>query len=367
LVELFDHQDQRIGTGFFQPNASLRIRLLSFGAEFAELDREFFIRRFSASRALREERLKLWREDNQAYRLCNAEGDGLGGLFVDVFGERLSVQLSTFGMLRRVDAIVEALAHLWPERPLQLSANREAQKMERWPKEALSRLETANSEQPHAFIEEGVRYLLPTGQGQKTGHYLDQRVNRRRFQDLASGDVLDAHCYTGGFALHAAKAGARVLAVDASERAIQQLALNAGLNGVPMCELGARGPGIQARAAAVESVLVQCQSESRLFDVINLDPPKLAPRMAHVEKALSMLDRLLELALAVLRPGGLLCLSSCSQGIELESMARRVAMVAGRMQRTSLLLEQAGQPADHPTPAALREARYLSFGVFLID
>ncbi len=361
LVEVVDPRGVRIGAGLYHATSALAVRLVPGLEEGQTLDLAFFRDRLVRAKTLRTERLGLWRPDNDAYRLCNAEGDGIPALNIDVFNRVIVVQWGARAIFDRRVPLLDALQELYPQAAIVGQVNRDAAKMEGWTPEEVQHLcGPLRGELPPdtTFTEEGVRFHLPTARAQKTGHYLDQRRNRLRFAELARGELLDGHCYSGGFALQAARRGSQVTAVDSSREALALLTHNMALN---HCTT------VQPRQGQILRELQAMAEEGRRFDGIALDPPKLAPRQRDLDKALEHYGALVRDALPLLRPGGMLALSSCAQVIDAEALARVVAQRCGHVRRQAVLIEAAGAAPDHPVPAALREGRYLSFALFGID
>jgi 23S rRNA (cytosine1962-C5)-methyltransferase len=197
--------------------------------------------------------------------------------------------------------------------------------------------------------EHGVRYRVDAGGGQKTGFYCDQRDNRLTIRRRARGRrVLDLYCYTGGFAINAALGGAAdVLAVDSSSPAVERARENAALNGVDLlvCE-HADAPGM----------LRKCRD----YDLVILDPPKLATTRAHVRKALRHYAGLVHSAFDALAPGGLLFLCSCSSALTAEDLVTVVRDVSLESQRATALLAETHAGPDHPIHPAFPEGEYLN-------
>jgi 23S rRNA (cytosine1962-C5)-methyltransferase len=200
--------------------------------------------------------------------------------------------------------------------------------------------------------ESGLRFLVHLAEGQKTGFYLDQRGNRAAVAALARGRrVLDAFCYTGGFGLHAARAGAReVIGVDVSEAALILARANAVLNGI--------ATAAYQRADVFAQLSTLAEAGDR-FGLIILDPPKFARARHAVEEALRGYRRLQTLALRLLESDGILVTCCCSGLIRLEILQEMLAQLATAENRAVQILECRGQAADHPVNVACPESNYL--------
>jgi 23S rRNA (cytosine1962-C5)-methyltransferase len=204
----------------------------------------------------------------------------------------------------------------------------------------------------HVIHENGLQFAVNLAEGQKTGYYLDQRDNRVAVAQLATGKrFLDAFCYSGGFGMYAAKAGAAsVTCVDASEAAIQLAKRNAELNQLT---------GIEFVAENVFDQLTAYATAGKQFDVIVLDPPKFARNRAAVPDALQGYRRLHKQALKLLSPNGILVSCCCTGLITMTDLEELLAQLAADSKREWQILERRGPSADHPVNIACREGGYL--------
>jgi 23S rRNA (cytosine1962-C5)-methyltransferase len=270
---------------------------------------------------------------------------------VDRYGDRLAVQLTALGLGARREMIADVLRELLAPRGIYLRTEK-----------GIGRLEGVElhdgplwGEPPPAdltLVENGLRVLVNLAEGQKTGYYLDQRDNRAAVARLCGGRrVLDAFCYSGGFGLHAAKAGAaEVLGVDASEAALELARKNAAANGLS---------GITFEAADVFHRLADLVALGRRFDVVVLDPPKFARNRAAVPEALRGYRRLHQLALKLLDRDGVLVSCCCTGLIALQELEDLIAQVAVEARRDLQILERRGAAPDHPVAITCRETGYL--------
>ncbi len=353
-VLVLDPQGKALGRGYWSPGSAIPVRLLTRDAN-ATLDARFLARRIAEAARWRREVANLPSPDHTGYRLVNAEGDQLPGLTVDVFGDAASVQFGTVGLKRREEAIFDALAeHARVTRLYEVSSERHQQREGFTVTDGLVR----GSPSPTLdFVEGGVRFTVPApgaeGGGQKTGYYFDQRENRALVGSLAKGRrVLDAYSYVGGFALAAAKGGAReVRSVDSSAHAIaagERIARENGLDGV-----------ITHTRGDAKTVLTQLADAGERFDLVVLDPPKLAHSAREVEKATGHYRRLNAMATRVLAPGGLLVTCSCSGSVNVDTFLRAVSAGVRDAGRDASVLAVRGAATDHPSPVAFAEGRYL--------
>jgi 23S rRNA (cytosine1962-C5)-methyltransferase len=290
-----------------------------------------------------------------AYRLVNAEADGLPGLIVDRYGDHLVMQCLTLGIDRRKAAVTEQLAAL-----LRPAGVLERSDVDVRGKEGLKQLvEMRHGEPPPPELtihENGHAFLVDIWRGHKTGFYLDQRDNRAAAATpiyLAGGEVLNVFAYTGAFGVYATAAGAaRVTQVDSSAAALEMAERNMALNGFAR-------PDDELIAGDAFEVLRYYREEGRQFDAVVLDPPKFATSQGQVERACRGYKDLNWLALRLLRPGGLLVTFSCSGLVSADLFQKVVFGAAVDARRDVQGLQHLGQSADHPVLLSFPESAYL--------
>ena len=360
VVEVVDPEGRFQGRGFWSPGSAIPVRLLTRRPD-EPLDEALLETRVAAAAARRARLLGLPSADTDGFRLVHAEGDALPGLVADRYGDTACAQLLTHGTKRREEAVFDALAALpGIERVIEVAAG-EAQRREGI--EAATRVVRGAAAEPVelVFRERGFRFRVPLGLAQKTGYYFDQRENRGRVEELARGrSVLDACTYLGGFALAAARGGARsVVAVDRAEGVLAAARVIAEENGF--------GDAIAWRTGDVRRDLGRWADAGERWELVVLDPPKLAPTLRHVERARSAYEGLNAAALRLVAPGGVLATCSCSAALGPEELLRIVAVAARRVGRRVDVLAIGGQAPDHPTPAAFPEGRYLTCAFVAVE
>ncbi|MBV9124819.1 MAG: class I SAM-dependent rRNA methyltransferase, partial [Planctomycetes bacterium] len=287
----------------------------------------------------------------RACRLVFSESDGLSGLTVDRYDRWLVVQFTALGMAQRRELLADLLMELVGPEGIYLRTERGIGSLEGLELQDGPLRGQAPAE-PVVVGEEGLQFLVNLAEGQKTGFFLDQRDNRLAVARLAAGRrMLDAFCYTGGFGLHAARAGATgVLGIDVSEPALALARENAQRNG--LASIHYVRDDVFTRLAILE------QSGER-FGLVVLDPPKFARARHAVEEALRGYRRLQTLALRLLEPDGLLVTCCCSGLITLDMLEELLAQLAPEEHREIQILERRGQSPDHPVSVACPEANYL--------
>ncbi len=348
VVDLISDKGKFIARGLFNSRSRLRVRLYTWDP--GELLDDAFFRR-QLEKAIELRRQLGYTDPGGAARLVFSEGDGLSGLVVDRYGEYLAVQATALAIHQRLERLVPMLFELVPVRGIVLREERGAVQMEGLPHEAGRHWGQLPA--GPAFIEEhGLRYGVDLREGQKTGFYLDQRENRRAAAEFLRGRrVLDMFCYSGGFALNAARhGGSEVLCVDSSEKAIALARANAELNGLANLHFHV-GEGFKTLEDLVNS--------RQRFGGVILDPPKFARSRAAVDDALMAYHRLNRLAVDLLEPSGILVTCSCSGHVLREDFLHMLAGVAKRTGRQIQVLQQRGAAPDHPISATCLESEYL--------
>jgi 23S rRNA (cytosine1962-C5)-methyltransferase len=349
VVELVAHGGAFVARGIYNSKSKIRVRLYSRDA-VAPLDRAFFRDRLAAAIRLRQ--ILDFDKAGQGRRLVFSEGDGLSGLVVDRYDRWLVTQFTALGMALRRDLIAELLAELTEAEGIYLRTERGVGSLEGLELQD-GPLWGSLPAEPITIDESGLRFLVNLAEGQKTGFYLDQRDNRHAVARLAKGRrVLDAFCYSGGFGLHAARAGAEsVLGLDQSEAALELARQNAQLNGLSDKVAFQRGDVFAELATLAE--------QGEKFGLIILDPPKFARARNAVDEALRGYRRLQALALRLLEPDGILVTCCCSGLITVDMLEDLLAQLSAETRRDVQILERRGPAPDHPVSVACRESHYL--------
>lgn len=349
LVTVRSHEGAFLARGYYNPHSQIRVRVLTWDPD-EQVDEVFWQRRIEAAWSRRD---AVVRGDGSAWRAVHAENDGIPGLIVDVYGPWLVVQVLTLGIERVLSQIVDVLVEV--ARPRGILERSDVNVRQR---EGLSpRVRVLWGEEPPEQVEiteGGCRFLVDLWRGQKTGFYLDQRLNRAQVAAFAAGrEVLNGFGYTGGFAVYALVAGAaHVVNVDTSGEALELAEENLRLNG-----------WTEERWENVEEdmfrVLRAYRREGRMFDLVILDPPKFATHQAALSRATRGYKDINMLALQVLRPGGILATFSCS-GLVSPDLFQKIVFGASVDARVDAqILHFLGQPPDHPVLLSFPQGRYL--------
>jgi 23S rRNA (cytosine1962-C5)-methyltransferase len=353
-VSVIDPRGNVLGRGFYSPGSAIPVRLL-VRDDRTRLDASLFHARIERAIALRAS-LGLPSDQTNGFRLVHAEGDALPGLVVDRYGDILAVQLGTIGMKQREALIYEALWTLLRPRAIVDRTSAQTAKTEGF--EPASGVVRGDDVRSLELVERGLRFSIPLELGQKTGFYFDQRSLRARFEQLAHGRrVLDAYCFVGAFALAAARGGAKeVVAVDESALAVEVGAECAAANGV--------GDRVHFAKEDARRALTEAHGA---FDLVLVDPPRLAPTRGARDQALLAYAKLAQNACRAVRPGGIVVLCSCSAAVDVAALTRALAQGATRANVQATVLERWFQGADHPVPAPFGEGLYLKSLVVLVE
>lgn len=349
VVDVLSHEGRHIARGLYNPASSIRVRLYRF--DDGPLDQGFWTDAVGSAVRLRHETLKLG-TDESAYRLVFSEGDGLSGLTVDRYSRWLVVQFTSRALYHHRQSIIEALLSSTGALGVVVRTGASIAEKEGLPLGEEWTIGSVPTE-PVAIEENGLAFLVDLRSGQKTGFYLDQRLNRRAMASYCQGQTtLDLFCYSGGFSLNAIRHGGATaaLGVDSSEPAIALARRHAENNGIGCA---------QFECGDVFKVIDGLRAERRQFGVIVCDPPKYARQAKDVERSIKGYLRLNLAAVDVLAPGGILVTCSCSGLVGRELFVEVIGSVAEQSGRPIQILEQRGQAPDHPVSANCLETEYL--------
>ncbi|APE31225.1 rRNA large subunit methyltransferase I [Halomonas aestuarii] len=334
-----------MGVAYVNPHSLICARMVSRDPAQG-LDRSLLVHRLNQALALRQ---RLF--DKPFYRLVHGEGDLLPGLVIDRFGDVVVVQLNTAGMQAVAEELLDALDKVLSPAAVVFRNDTSGRRQEGLE----ASVEVVKGELPDQVLleENGVRFVAPVLDGQKTGWFYDHRVNRTWLNGLVAGKrVLDLFSYVGGWGVQAAASGAReVLCVDASGAALERVAENAALNGLH--EQVAVGEG-----DAFE-VLAALKAEGEEFDVVILDPPAFIRKRKDIPNGERAYGKLNREAMRLLGRDGLLLSASCSMHLAPERLVDVVRGAIRHQDRQGQILFQGHQGPDHPVHPAIPETSYL--------
>lgn len=359
IVTVAERSGEFLARGYWNPQSDIRIRLLTWRQD-EPVDETFWRDRLARAIAVRhvENRSHDLGAPN-AYRLVNAESDGLPGLVVDRYGDWLVVQALTLGIAERKELLAGLLAEMLSPAGIFERSDVDVRQKEGLPPEA----GLLWGESPPEYIEideNGRRFLVDVRQGHKTGFYLDQRENRAIIGDWFRSDerasqrtVLNAFAYTGGFAVYAlGSLVKRVINVDSSAEALALARRNVALNGYQTND-------DDFMEGDVFQVLRYYRDAGQQFDMIILDPPKFAQSPRQVENAARGYKDINLLAFRLLKPGGLLATFSCSGAVTADLFQKIVFSAVLDAGREAQIIRKLGQAPDHPVALTFPEGDYL--------
>ncbi len=345
IVDIIDRDGGFAGRGFYNGHSRITLRVLTADRDEA-VDEAFFARRIATAVALRREVLGL-DAVTDAYRVIHSEGDGLSGLVVDRFADILVIEFFAAGMYKQREVIRRCLLEHFPGSTIYAFAEEHVQKQESFDCAA------PPTPAPSVIHEHGVRFHAAPGSKHKTGFFADQRDNRLALAAFCKDKrVLDLCCNSGGFAIYAKAVGGagEVVGVDLDEEILEIARRNAHLNKVKTRF---------EQADIFHWLRDYANNRAEKFDVVILDPAKMTRDREQVIPALKKYLDMNKLAMAALKPGGILLTCSCTGLVSEEQfldMLRRAAFYAGR---TVQVLKVSGAGADHPWQAHVPESRYL--------
>jgi 23S rRNA (cytosine1962-C5)-methyltransferase len=343
VVAVLDPRGQPAGQALWAARSPLALRLLTRRPPAEErVDDGWFRARLEASISRRAT------TPREGQRLVHAEADGLPGLFVDRYRDRLVLQTLSEGMDARKEALAQELLRLTSGVQVVARDDGSGRDFEQLPREARVLVGPPSAEVDWREGDNVFHTDLLTDM--KTGGFLDQAENHLRAGELGRGRALDAFSYHGGFALALAARCESVLALEQDPTAAARLSENARRNG---------RKNVEAREANAFDVLHQLDRDGERFDTVVLDPPGLAKRKEGARTALRAYRELNVRALRLLRPGGLLVTCSCSGKVKPADFEEMLLGAADDVRRPVQILERRGPAADHPVLGGLPETEYL--------
>jgi 23S rRNA (cytosine1962-C5)-methyltransferase len=347
IVEVFSYNGSFVGKGYINPASQIRIRLLSRDKNEVIND-EFFLRRI---RQAWEYRQQIGYVEN--CRLIFGEADELPALIIDKFNDYLVIQTLSLGIDKWKSAIVDALQKIFSPKGIYERNDVPVRELEGLPQQ--KGFLSAPFDTNIILNENGLKFHVDIENGQKTGYFLDQQDNRRAIQHIVkNADVLEAFCYTGTFALHAAQYGAKsVLGLDISENAVNTARKNAVLNGFEdVCKF---------EAVNAFDALKQWGKEGKKYDVVMLDPPAFTKSRENIQKAIAGYKEINLRGMKLTRPGGFLVTASCTNLVDPQLFLKTIDMAAKDAKRKLRQVTWQTQAADHPILWHVPNTQYLKF------
>ena len=347
IVEVFFGDGKFNGKGYYNPQSQIPVRLLTHDKK-AEVNEEFFVNKI---RECWNYRQKLGYTEN--CRLVFGEADGLPQLIIDKFNDYFVIQTLALGIDRWKPALVKALETIFRPRGIYERNDVPVRELEGLPQQ--KGFLSAPFDTRIIINENGLRFHVDIENGQKTGYFLDQQDNRRAIKNIVKdAEVLGAFTYTGTFEIHAAYYGAKsVLGLDISENAVQMANRNAELNGLQN--------NVRFETANAFDVLKQWSKEDRKYDVVMLDPPAFTKSRATIQKAITGYKEINLRGMKLVKPGGFLVTSSCTNLVHPELFLQIIDMAAKDARRKIRQVTFQAQSQDHPIIWSMENTNYLKF------
>lgn len=347
IVDVFFHDGKFAGRGYFNQQSQIIVRLLTHDKE-VEINEDFFLNKIKECWNYRQ---KLGYKEN--CRLVFGEADGLPQLIIDKFNDHFVIQTLALGIDVWKPAIVKALETVFKPKGIFERNDVPVRELEGLPQQKGFLSQPFDTK--IIINENGLKFYVDLENGQKTGYFLDQQDNRRAIQNIVKGaDVLGAFTYTGTFEIHAAHYGANsVLGLDISENAVQQANKNAELNGLQNI--------VRFETANAFDVLKQWSKEDKKYDVVMLDPPAFTKSRANIQKAITGYKEINLRGMKLVKPGGFLVTSSCTNLVQPELFLQIIDMAAKDARRKIRQVSFQTQSADHPIIWNMENTQYLKF------
>lgn len=347
VVDVYFHDGKFAGTGYYNPQSQIAVRLLTQDKR-TEVNEDFFLRKIQECWAYRQ---RIGYTEN--CRLVFGEADGLPQLIIDKLNDYFVIQTLALGIDVWKPALVKAIQTVFDPKGIYERNDVPVRELEGLPQQKGFLSEPFNT--GIVINENGLKFHVDLENGQKTGYFLDQRDNRRAIEHIVKGaEVLGAFTYTGTFEIHAAHYGAKsVLGLDISEAAVAQATRNAELNGLQDVVKFQTGNAFDA--------LKQWSKEERKYDVVMLDPPAFTKSRATIQKAITGYKEINLRGMKLIRPGGFLVTSSCTNLVQPELFLQIIDTAAKDARRKIRQVTFQAQAQDHPIIWNIENTNYLKF------
>lgn len=351
LVQVVDSRERLVGSGFYNKNSLIAVRLISKSS--VENINDLFRKRILGAYDLR----KSFYPHRESFRLVFSESDFIPGLIIDKYNNSFVLQVNSFGIQRNIDPIIEILKSDLSAQNIFTKNDFYLRKLEGLPEEDNVYFGSISEE----VIDDGsIKYKIDFNQSQKTGFYFDQSDNRFFIEKIVKNKtVADIFSNSGGFGLHALKARAKsVDFVDSSVREIERVKENLLLNNLDA--------DAKYFVKDVFDFLEEAIALNKKYDVVILDPPAFAKNKKSLPAAEKGYEKLNKLAFQVVNDGGYLATSSCSYHLKKENFFNFLNRAASKSSSEIQLIHFGGASLDHPQLSGMPETSYLKFAVFKV-
>ncbi|HZH01128.1 MAG TPA: class I SAM-dependent rRNA methyltransferase [Flavisolibacter sp.] len=347
IVDVFYGDGKFCGKGYLNQQSQIMVRMLTRDKKVV-IDDNFFLEKIKQCWAYRQ---KLGYTEN--CRLVFGEADGLPQLIIDKFNDYFVIQTLALGIDLWKPALVKALETVFSPKGIYERNDVPVRELEGLPQQ--KGFLSAPFDTKIIINENGLQFHVDIENGQKTGYFLDQQDNRKAIQHIVNGaEVLGAFTYTGTFEIHAGFYGATsVLGLDISENAVAQANRNAALNGLQDV--------VKFETANAFDVLKQWGKEGKQWDVVMLDPPAFTKSRANIQKAITGYKEINLRGMKLVKPGGFLVTSSCTNLVQAELFLEIIQMAAKDARRPIRQVLFNAQSGDHPIVWGMENTHYLKF------
>ncbi len=362
IVDVYSQKQKWLGSGFYNGNSKIKIRLISRNTN-DRFDGNFWRRRIEYAV---DYRARVMGDDLKCSRLIFGEADMFPGMTADLYGDILVCEVLCLGLSRIKNTLFKFICEALAKHGITLRTVYERSDSPLCAKEGITPFcgfaeGYPAVDGPAEITENGIKYLVDFASGQKTGYFLDQKLNRRCIASLAKGlNVLDCCTHTGAFALNAAFGGAKhVDAVDISDHALESARKNARLNGLDK--------HIDFIKADVFDMLTELAAKKQHpYDLIVLDPPAFTKSGKTVRAAFNGYKEINTLAMRILPRGGYLATCSCSHFMTADLFEKMLSEAASEADVRLRQIEIRRQAPDHPILWGVPETEYLKFYIFQV-
>ena len=362
VVEVYSNKNEFLATGIYDIG-SIAVRIIS--NQKIKPDYQFWLDKIEKAYLYRKNIGIIGNETTNAYRLVHAEGDGIPGLIVDIYNDVAVMQSHTLGIYNFREQIAAALKEVYKDK-ISVIFDKSEKTLHLEKKDDLEKENTkikneylfGEPKSETVILENGNKFIINWEEGQKTGFFLDQRDNRQLLAQYSKDKtILNTFCYTGGFSVYAACAGAKyVHSVDLSKPAIEIANRNIALNEKE-----------NLHQSYTEDIFRFLKEADKEYDVIVLDPPAFAKHNNARHSAIMGYKRINAMAIDKIKPGGILFTFSCSQVVDKYLFASTIMSSAIEVGRNVKIMHQLFQPVDHPVSIFHPEGEYLKGLVLYVE
>ena len=353
IVEIYSHQNQFLGLGYYSGGGSISVRIISFVKTI--IDESFWFEKINKAYQYRLQ-LAILNENTNVCRLFFGEGDGVPGLILDYYDGNVVFQAHSWGVYLQKDNITTAIKKVLGS-SLKSIYDKSAETLSKHHAEKTINGFVIGTEEEIIVKENKHLFKIDFINGQKTGFFIDQRDNRQLLGHYSKGKtVLNTFCYTGGFSVYSAAAGANIVhSVDSSQSAITLCDKNIELNKV------------QNHESYAFDTFEFLKDKQNIYDVIVLDPPAFAKSRDSKHNAVIGYKRLNALAIKLIKPNGIIFTFSCSGVVDKYLFYNTITAAAIEARRNVKILHYLIQPADHPVTPYFAEGEYLKGMVLWVE